>query len=294
MNGLAHVGSRLHDVPALAVAEGIGQGLDRVTNHAVRLALVHLKGPHLVHQLVDHVAQVERVEHAHAEVDGELQSRLAAGCLDAVGLLEEQYAEAIEAGILQREAVFGLVHAEAAGSAGAGGEEDVVVDDLLAGLSLLLQILQVAHQVADGEVGGIALAVVAVLFAGLEVGDYWRGDVLATVAAAVEDGLDHFFVLPGKSPEEDRDVIALRTSEGALHRFLELAHARQSGLRPQARSLRIDAGLDLYFEIRLNNLVHDYRHGGSPGRGFGMCPVEILANALHLALSFPGIRVRVA
>ena len=43
------------------------------------------------------------------------------------------------------------------------------------------------------------------------------------------------------------------------------------GLRPQARSLRIDAGLDLYFVVRLHNLVHDYRHGGSPVRGRCTC-----------------------
>ena len=41
--------------------------------------------------------------------------------------------------VLQSEAVLSFVHAEAARSAGAGGEEDVVVDDLLLGQALLLQ-----------------------------------------------------------------------------------------------------------------------------------------------------------
>ncbi len=47
-------------------------------------------------------------------------------------LLEEQDAETVEAGVLQGEAVLGLVHAEAAGAAGAGGEEHVVVHDVAA------------------------------------------------------------------------------------------------------------------------------------------------------------------
>ncbi len=141
-------------------------------NHPVRLALVHFEGTNLVDQLIDHVAEVERIEHAHAKVDGKLQSRLAAGRLDAVGLLEEQYAEPFKAGILQRKPVLRFVHAEAARTAGAGGEEDVVVDDLLPRLPLLFQLLQIADQVAHGKVSGVALAVIAELLARLKVRDY--------------------------------------------------------------------------------------------------------------------------
>ena len=254
----------LHDVPAFAVAQRIGQRLDRLPNHPVRLPLVHFEGANLVDQLIDHVPEIERIEHAHAEVDRELQSRLAAGRLDAIRLLEEQYPEALKAGVLQREAVFRLVHAKAARAAGAGGEEDVIIDDLLARLSLLFQLLQVADQVADGKVSRIALAVVAELLARLKVRDHRGRNVLAAIAAAVEDGLDHLFVLPGEPAKEDGYVIAFRASEGALHRLLELAHARQSGLRAKARTFGIDAGLDFYFEVGLHDLVHDYRHGGSP------------------------------
>ena len=61
--------------------------------------------------------------------------------LDAVVLLEQQDAESVEAGVLQREAILGFVHAEAARPAGASGEEDVVIDDFLARNPLASQAL---------------------------------------------------------------------------------------------------------------------------------------------------------
>ena len=56
---------------------------------------------------------------------------LAGRLLEAALLLEQQDAEAVEAGVAQRLAVLGDVHAEAARAAGAGGEEHVVLDDVL-------------------------------------------------------------------------------------------------------------------------------------------------------------------
>jgi hypothetical protein len=104
-------------------------------------------------------------------------------------------------------------------------EEDVVVNDLLARLSLLLQLLQVADQVADGKVGRVALAVVAEFLACLEVSNFGGGNVHTLVAAAMEDSLDHLFVLPRETPEEDGHVIAFRPCKRALYWFFELAHA---------------------------------------------------------------------
>ena len=75
-------------------------------------------------------------------------------------------------------------------------------------MSLLFQLLQIAHQVADGEVCRVALAVVAELLSRLEVRDHRSGNVLATVAAAVEDCLDHLFVLPGQPAKENGYVVA--------------------------------------------------------------------------------------
>ena len=53
-------------------------------------------------------------------------------------LLEQQHAETVEARVAQRQAILGFVHAEAARAAGAGGEEDVAVDDFLLGQALAL------------------------------------------------------------------------------------------------------------------------------------------------------------
>ena len=66
----------------------------------------------------------ERRVHLEADV-------LAGGLREAARLLEEHDAEAVEAGVAERLAVLGDVHAEAARAAGAGREEDVVLDDVL-------------------------------------------------------------------------------------------------------------------------------------------------------------------
>ena len=86
----------------------------------------------MVNHVVDDIAQVQCVERTHAEVYGELQAGVARCSLDAMFLLEKQNPEAPEACILERHAVLRLVHAEAARSAGAGSEEDVVVKNFLA------------------------------------------------------------------------------------------------------------------------------------------------------------------
>ena len=166
--GFAQSGARLFDLKRLAILQVLAEPVDHLAEDAVGLALVRFVGADLVDQVVDDVAQVHGIQHAEAEIDGELQSGLARGGLDSVAVLEQQDAEAVEAGILQRETIFGLVHAEAAGTARAGGKEDVVVQNLLAWHAFFLQELQILHQIADGEVGRIALAVVAEFLAGLE------------------------------------------------------------------------------------------------------------------------------
>ena len=63
-------------MPALPLAERIRQRCHCFLNDAIRFALVHLEGTDLVDKLIDHVAQVQRVQHAHAEVDRKLQAWL--------------------------------------------------------------------------------------------------------------------------------------------------------------------------------------------------------------------------
>ena len=83
------------------------------------MALMHVAGDHALDD---------------RQKNGGFSSRptLVAGrLLEAAGLLEEHDAEAVEAGVAERLAVLGDVHAEAARAARAGREEDVLLDDLL-------------------------------------------------------------------------------------------------------------------------------------------------------------------
>ena len=159
-----------------------------------------------VGHFVHHVAAVERVEDAEEEVEVHLQAGFGVGLAEPARLLEQQHAEAVEPGVAQRQAVLGFVHAEAARAAGAGGEEHVAVDDFLLGQSLLFQALQVLHQVADGEISGVALAVVAVLLAGLEGLHVGRGHGFGAVAQSFESAVHQLFVLPGQAAEQQRGV----------------------------------------------------------------------------------------
>src|SRR5207245_3856083 len=92
------------------------------------------------------------IEHAEAEIDGELQSGLSRGGLDSIAVLEQQDAEAVKAGIFQRETVLGLVHAKAARSTRSGGKEHIVVQNLLPREALFFEELEILHEVADREI----------------------------------------------------------------------------------------------------------------------------------------------
>ncbi len=236
----------------LALAQHGAKRVHRLVEDAVGLALFHLIRTDAVDHLVHDVAEIERIEHAHAEVDRELQSSFARGRLHAVILLEQQHAEAVEARILQGQAIFGLVHAEAARSARAGGEEDVVVDDLLLGQAAGFQALQILHQIAHREIGRIALPVVAVLLAELEGRDVRHRQDVAAIAAAFEDGLDDLLVFPGQAAEEDGHLAALLGGEGPLHRTLEVTDraAVESHHAGQPRALLRQLALNLFFGLR--------------------------------------------
>ena len=195
-----------------------------LVEHAVGLAGVDFERTQRVGDFVHHVAAVQRVEDAEEEVDIHLQPGFGVRLVEAAGLLEQEHAEAVEPGIAQRQAVFGFVHAEAAGSASAGGEEDVPVDDFLLGNALLFERLQILHQVADGEVSRIALAVVAVLLAGLERLDVRGGHGFGAIAEAFEGAMHQFLVLPGQSAEKEGRLGALVLGERRFSGTLEVMH----------------------------------------------------------------------
>ena len=115
--GLCPVGRDLFNFERVTVPQIMAELVDYLPEYSVGLALIHLERANLVDHVVEHVTQVHGVQHAESEVDGELQSRLARGGLDSIAVLKQQHAEAIEAGVLEREAILRLIHAEAARTA---------------------------------------------------------------------------------------------------------------------------------------------------------------------------------
>ena len=224
----------LHDLERGTLAQRGGEPGHGLLEDAVRLARIHLERTDLVDDVVHHVAGVQGVQHAQAEIDGELQARLSRRRFQAVLVMEEQDAEAVEPRIFQREAVLGLVHPEAAGPARAGREEDVVVEDLLARDPRFFQRLKMLHEVSDREVGRVALAVVAVFLADLKGGHVGHGQPLALVVAALKDGANQLLVLPGEAAKENGDASALFGGEGALEGPAEMRGIVQAGERAQA------------------------------------------------------------
>src|ERR1019366_4059356 len=69
-------------------------------------------GTDLGTHVVDHIAQVHRVELAHAEVGGEFQAGITGHSIDAMVLLEKLDTKVPEPRILKRHSILGLVGAE--------------------------------------------------------------------------------------------------------------------------------------------------------------------------------------
>ena len=257
---LGPVRRALLDFERLAVFQILAQTVHRLAEHAIGFALLHFKRANLVDKIVEDVAHVHRIEHAEAEIDRELQARLAGRGLDSVAVLEQQHAEAIEAGIFQREAILGLIHAETARAAGARGEEDVVIEDVLARDAFLFEELQILHQVADREISRIALPVVAEFLAELEGRHVGHRQLFAAITAALEDGANQVLMLPGEAAKQNGDPAALFGREGALDRLVEMRVAIQAGELSQANPFRRETLGD--FTILLN-LYEWCRHGSS-------------------------------
>src|SRR5262249_33645624 len=125
--------------------------------------------------------------------------------------------------IAQRQPILRLVHPETARPTGASREEDVVVENLLTRLAFLLKSLQKLHQIADREVGGIALAVVAVFFASLK-SRYVRDRKRATfISQSFKRPMDQLFMFPGETAEQKRGVCPLALREWVFDRSFEVA-----------------------------------------------------------------------
>src|SRR5260370_21292964 len=124
-------------------------------------------------------------------MDSQLQARFPGRGLDSIVLLEKKHPEAVNPGILQRQAIFRFVHSEPARAAGTGGEKDVLVNDVLARYAAGLESLQILDEVPNCEVSGIALPVVALLFAELEGINVGYPQNVATISGAPKYSLKH-------------------------------------------------------------------------------------------------------
>src|SRR5208337_4465904 len=74
----------LQNLKASALAEKSAQSVHDLGESAVGFTRNNLVGTELVKHLVGDVAQIERVQHSHAEIYGEFQSRLARLGLDTL------------------------------------------------------------------------------------------------------------------------------------------------------------------------------------------------------------------
>ena len=119
---------------AAAPLERGPQQLAALGEHLVRRPGSHFVRPDPVAGEIQTVARHGGLKRRREEPRVDLEAGGVAGrLLDAALLLEQEHAEAFEAGVGERFPVLGDVGPEPAGAAGARGEEDVALDDLLDG-----------------------------------------------------------------------------------------------------------------------------------------------------------------
>ena len=201
------------------VLERVGDELLARLERAVGGAGLHLVRADAVAERVERVADQDGADDAPEERRVHLEADALAGrLLEAAGLLEQQDAEAVEAGVTERLAVLGDVRAEAARAARAGRDEHVVLDDVFLRHAALAQTVEVLHEVADGEVRRVALAAVAVLASVLERVVIRRVHREDLVADATQRRLDEQVVRHRQAGHEDRGVLALIARELARDR----------------------------------------------------------------------------
>ena len=99
---LSPVRRAFHDFKRRPFTKHAGEGFAGLLESPVSLSALHLEWTDLVDDVVERIADVHRIEHAHAEVDGELEPGFARCGFDAVVLLEQKHAESAEAGIFER------------------------------------------------------------------------------------------------------------------------------------------------------------------------------------------------
>ena len=162
------------------------------------------------------------VQHPEPEIHRKLQPRLPRSRLDSVAVFEQQHSKAVEPRILQRKTVFRLIHSEPARATRTRREENEVVQDLLAREPLFLEELQVLHQIANGKIRRITLAVVPEFLSRLKSRYVRNGKLLAVVPAPLEHRADQVLVFPSEAAKKNGDAAALLSGKGALDWAVEV------------------------------------------------------------------------
>src|SRR5207245_1293292 len=121
--------------------------------------------------------------------------------------------EALEARVAERLPVLRHVGAEAARAAGAGRQEDVLADDPVPREPVLLERLQVLHEVPDGEVGRVALAAVPELLPEAERLVVRDGQRPHVVPDAAERRREEEVLAPREPRDPERRLLALGLRE---------------------------------------------------------------------------------
>src|SRR5258706_1835998 len=256
----------LLDLKSSPIFQVLAQSIHRLAKHSVCLALVHLKRTDLVHKIIDHIAQVHRVQHSKSKINRELQPRLARLGLDSIAVFEQQHSEPVKSRILQRKAIFGLIHSESARATRSRGEKDIVIQNLLAWDTLLLQKLEILHQVSHREIGRITLPVIAKLLSRLESGNVRDRKLLAVVAATLEHRANQVFVLPCEPAKQNCDAVALLRLERPLDGPVEVTGRAKSRLFSQTGSFGREALLEfLILPDLYESRCHVVSFSGLPG-----------------------------
>src|SRR5262249_44197302 len=102
---------------------------------------------------------------------------------------------------------------------GASRDEDIIVDDLLAGQTLALQRLQMLNEITNCKICWVALSVVSIFLAELECLNVRCRYCLTLVPEALERAMYQILMLPGESTEQDRGVVPLVFGKKVLDRF---------------------------------------------------------------------------
>ena len=114
--------------------------------------------------------------------------------------------------------------------------------------------MEILHQVSDGEIRRIALAVVAIFLAGLKSGNIRHRELFARVAAALEDRTNQILVLPGEAAKQDCRMRSLVRGKRPLYGTMEMFGLIEASNLAQARTLGFQTLLDFRIVFDLDEI----------------------------------------